>query len=796
MHKNVRGSLGKLYLVTALLALLSQQAFAIAPAKKFSSKDMKELAGSCLDLLKKFRRAPSMEELSSQSGIAVKDLRKHAKDIPSVLRLAKKVDRKSLEDVKEQLARDVAKQIQESLRFPSTEDFLEELQLAEDKEVALELFKILFDSAESVIQLARTMHPAKFDKAREKLTNAYIRATKKLEQTPSDRDVAVYFLGEPSAFQQEYYDRMFGKSGLFPTRQDLKQAAFEKRPNAFEYVQDTDIYNDEAKDRMIEAMRKADFFMVTTAVAGSDVDIEMLRAMEKRCKEENGIILVFPANMQTTSIDKALLDSPYVHILINDVELTPWLRLYNIPIMAKQMNPHMNLDELGKRGQSLVIGHPKMDEKVIPTNLNEHHHHRLISTGAITIPQYKARRFIGRRTDFHAEDRHRMGFVMLEKTNSNKLNGTGVTPAGDFHMRQVRYYAPRKGFYDKAKFYTEDSITEERLLGVLLGDTHVGFTNQIVMRVLRETVLPELKPLYLIFEDWIDMRSINHHEKDNTVSRARRIEDQNYSLRDELNDGIAFINSLTTLLEELGLDTKILLKYSNHPAWLYDYLDKEKYKGDIQNHAMATELVNAMHKGIDPWDYVLDIDRCRSNWMSEDKDSILPRSLLNRVNHPERLEAQKKGDPKIIGPKDNLMDVGNHGHAGANGAKGSLATFDRSADNSMTGHTHVIAVKGDHFNVGLTGRLKVGYNDDGPSSWTIAFGGITMNGHGQIYVFKRNEFYSDADEKPNHANQFYYPNYPKVKPNNGETPVRPGDGGQIDQWTQGDTPQKRAKKSS
>lgn len=73
------------------------------------------------------------------------------------------------------------------------------------------------------------------------------------------------------------------------------------------------------------------------------------------------------------------------------------------------------------------------------------------------------------------------------------------------------------------------------------------------------------------------------------------------------------------------------------------------------------------------------------------------------------------------------MELGQHGHLGTGGARGSLQSFIKYRMPTITGHTHSPERAGQNLVVGVTGSLEMGYNKGG-SKWDRANAFVFDNG--------------------------------------------------------------------
>jgi hypothetical protein len=139
----------------------------------------------------------------------------------------------------------------------------------------------------------------------------------------------------------------------------------------------------------------------------------------------------------------------------------------------------------------------------------------------------------------------------------------------------------------------------------------------------------------------------------------------------------------------------------------FDGLTEGRFVKDIpENCKLACELFyNHLDKNVDPIDYYL-----------ESRNFSIPNLTFPTYD-------------------DHLMEYGFniiHGHSGNNGARGSLKSFDKCYEKSISGHSHFPAIFRDSVKVGTLSLLKQGYNEKGGSSWMHTNALIYPNGTFQL----------------------------------------------------------------
>lgn len=546
---------------------------------------------------------------------------------------------------------------------------------------------------------------------------------------------------------------------LFSNFQELKQASQLTYEKAFTFVLDDDLYNDEKREALLTACKTRSRLILTTAVAGAPVDQLFLNALLRYAEKNNADIIVFPANMQTSGLDPLLLSNPRIHILTNSLELSPFLNLNNIKIMAKQINPLTGLSRLGPRLQTQIIGSPKMHSEAVATTpqANEIHPRFDITTGAITLPNYNGKKEISRRTDAIASMDHVLGALILEKTPYKGFISTNI---GDFNFRHIEYIPSKHGFLDIDTFYSQDSIqTKISPEAIVLGDLHIGDLNQELLDSLVQQILV-LKPKYIILGDLFNGRSINHHDQDKVLVQASRAQKQQLNLKEELSLVIQFLNSLL----KISKDSKLIIQSSNHNEWLKKWLNSGLYTQDPQNTLMGVALsYHTLIENIDPLETAL-LDTGFQEKLS------LP-ILMDKTRV---IYLQDGVSFRVAQSSSSPVEIGLHGHVGASGRKGSTTSMIKGTDAVVYGHTHSDFRKNKHVNIGTFTKKVLDYQQ-GFSSSINSLAIIGEDGQIQVLYFNNGSWYTRQNVR---SKSFFQEGYPRIIPN------RTGsDLGQLDQYS-------------
>lgn len=576
--------------------------------------------------------------------------------------------------------------------------------------------------------------------ARAKVVAAYGKFVRTYQRLPENKELA-----EALEIKEVEFDALIGPGRLFTDMNLVRDAATKKNPRSFDRVVDNKFLDAAALARTEQIVREAQTLLVTTAIPYTPVNEHMLASLKVLAKKKNAKIVVMPAFMQTTGLDPRLLNDPDIHILVNTTVLNPFLRLDNIKIMPKMVNPDAGLDQYGPRGQSVIVAAPQVRLKTVPTIDNDAFPHFVMTTGAITEPIYNTRLPIQGRTDALAADRHNLAVLLVEKSRGGAASVIpGATQTGIYHFRHI-HYVDGKGLVDKATLHSPEGVRTAKIEALVLPDIHVGMTDPRFMEGIAEAV-KTLKPDYVVIHDLFNGHSISHHEAKNLLDAANNFKTGKLDLKRELQDVVTFVNSLHHLYPKL--EVRIIL--SNHDLWLNRWLNEGAFMKDTHNRALGIELAAAVERGESPFQYA-----------------------LNKfgLEYPKRVNFVTNGSWTVAG-----VQLGQHGHQGANGARNSMLTMRRATDKSVHGHTHTTQVLGYTVNVGTGSLLRPGYNGTGPSSWSHSIAAISELGVPQLFISNRGQWWTDS--LVGNDPTFFPQGYPKVVP-----PTDPSLGPQVDQYS-------------
>jgi hypothetical protein len=366
--------------------------------------------------------------------------------------------------------------------------------------------------------------------------------------------------------------------------------------------------------------------------------------------------------------------------------------LGDLKIQPTASDPLTGADALS-HASSGIIGHTKLQMRCIPTPS-----HRmakiLTTTGACTVPNYTDSR-AGRLGEFH----HSLSAILVELDGSR------------FFLRQLHYDAKGNGCTDLGVRYTPTGVSKAAPpLALVMGDTHVDFIDPAVERATFGPggIVPTLKPRHLIWHDLLDSYSCNPHHKGNPFNAIAKRAVGLDAVRAEVNRAIEFVRKRT------GTAVSVIVG-SNHNDFLRRWIAANDWRTDPTNAEFYLETALAMVRGTRITPKGTEYPDPFTHW-------------AERANVPG-LRVLKEDESMILAD----VELGMHGHAGPNGARGSIKNVRRIGVKSIIGHGHSPGIDEGAYQVGTSTRLRLEYTH-GPSSWLNAHCLLHEDGKRQIIV--------------------------------------------------------------
>jgi hypothetical protein len=522
------------------------------------------------------------------------------------------------------------------------------------------------------------------DSKRRSIARKYATIAKKIK-----RDVKLEDLKE-SGITKDMVTHHYGSIA------NLDRFARSAHPDKFFDVSVEHLYSPKAIKALRDGVKKHNRFVVTTAVNGCEANAGFLASLKSYCKHKDAALLILissdpAANSGSGKRWGTVCSSLQGEtIVFEDTRLNDNVFLSTIKLSAKHIDPITGLSRVGQRNGTFIYASPKQRLKAVPMG-NGKLPHFMMTTGAITKPNYNTDIYMSQRTAYIADHDHVVGAVVVE-----------IVDDEFYHFRQVQA-TDGGSFCDMGIKYSPDGTTVEvRPEALILGDWHAGSTDPQAKAAWIDAA-QKTKPKRIILHDAFDGISINHHEEGQNLLKVQRSENGQLDLELEMQTLAADLKMLGNLTEE------IVVVKSNHDLFLERYLQQGKYVQDPENHKIALQLSLAKLNGEDPLAYGVGMSFDPSSkewhkirWLSEDDDFSI-----------------------------EGVQLGAHGHRGANGAKGSLRAMEAAYANSVSGHAHTPEILRGAWQVGTSSILKLEYNK-GASSWLHSSCLLYPGGHRQL----------------------------------------------------------------
>ena len=353
------------------------------------------------------------------------------------------------------------------------------------------------------------------------------------------------------------------------------------------------------------------------------------------------------------------------------------LKLHDTRILASQINPLTGFNKKLHRDFSYVLPSPKIRYMSLPNTGKAPRF--LATTGALTHGNYKDHIAQGRKAALE----HEYGFAFVRIVNGRKFDYRPVmaTKNGNFHYAR--------------EFYKNGKVVDDQPEAMVVGDWHTGDTCSKTRKATIK-LIEDLKPKRVVWHDFFNGHSVNHHERSNNLSKAALWREKMHVLEEEVEMCLKELNYFAHKFP----DVEFLVSESNHDLFLARYIGTENFLEDGANSVFSCRMFIAM--------------------MEDSKTPALrlAMELCGKVaNNVTFLSEDQEYRVKGVG-----LDY--HGHRGVNGARGTSASFSNYNLKLITGHTHTPCINPNGMTVGTSTHLKLGYTK-GASSW--------LNAHGLLY---------------------------------------------------------------
>lgn len=310
------------------------------------------------------------------------------------------------------------------------------------------------------------------------------------------------------------------------------------------------------------------------------------------------------------------------------------------------------------------------------------------TTGCITTRNYIARKE-GQKASFH----HSYGALLVEV------------------MRDGRWWARQVLARDEDGTINDLDLTVEngkvsRTRGTefapaaTLGDIHFEeHSGEAMASLLGEDGLLALTdPSHVFVHDVFNHGRRSHHDRKNHIKSFILWKDERDSVEEEVEGVIEFLQTARDR-NTSGRERTVIVVDSNHDRALGRWLAEADYRADPPNARFFLSLQERR--------YALANSGRAFHALREAVGLVLGN------NNPERIA--------FLLPDESYMfrgiEMGMHGDLGANGSRGSAASFAKMGAKANVGHSHSARIHEGVYQAGTTSELDLGYNA-GPTTWS------------------------------------------------------------------------------
>jgi len=428
------------------------------------------------------------------------------------------------------------------------------------------------------------------------------------------------------------------------------------------------IFTEERAASTHNEIKKVRTYFITAAVAGAPAFGDAMKAVKNSfCKKNNASLLILPcADPAAKDVGKGMSEFLSENMVFENTNLNNNLSIQAIRLSAKQINPTTGLARFGQRNTSVIFASPKQSLEYVPVS-NNRLPHALISTGAITHPNYQTETYLSQRTAYIAEHDHVMGGLIVELENDEL-----------FHFRHVQFNKDGSFTDLGTRYYPNGTSKFFPILNLTLGDRHVTSTCPVVSSVTDE-MIDYLKPKNIVLHDVFNGTSINHHLLKKPITKAKS---SFMTLREE---GDLVKADIEHLANHTSIDNIYIVK-SNHDEWIDRYLEEFRFQFDTVNLELSLELALAKIRGEDVLSKLVNTKNKKVKFLKRDQDLIF-----------------------------NGVQYGCHGdymHGGM-----SYDMIEKAYGMACVGHKHTAGKRRGVSIVGTSTELREDYAK-GPISWT------------------------------------------------------------------------------
>lgn len=500
----------------------------------------------------------------------------------------------------------------------------------------------------------------------------------------------------------------------------IREIAFENNSDLQDMAFNESYFTDEYFDKLEEVLKNKKKFIVTTAVTGKAVKIDFYKTLQNWAKQNDAAILALPsADIKNSStvfkmnFDPLLKNEDTWVILNRDhgdsstisADETPdgyylnkhlWLSC--VKTQAKAVNPISGWEEtITSKDASIIVGSPRQHLKYNAA-MKCKTPKAVMTTGACTVNNYKTDLGMSAKISSKAKEAHQFAAVIVEVENEDI-----------FHFRQIQSL-DGSTFTDLYAKYTPDgNVTLAKNSTLIMGDSHAGATDKALLRDILNKLVSYGSIDEIVLHDLCDSRPVSPHDVGKIMTNADKVRRDKYLLKQNFEEIAEYLNIIT------AIGVRVVVVASNHDEHLNKAMENlPQWLKDSPNSEVLLRMA--------------------SFFISNQRESLLQFCVENipdtKLERPDLITWLKTDESY----ERYGCEIGQHGHLGINGSRGSLKQYKKAVGNAVIGHSHSAGIDGKVFQVGTTSELDQGYNK-GLSSWTRTCCLLHQDGTKQLINF-------------------------------------------------------------
>lgn len=431
-------------------------------------------------------------------------------------------------------------------------------------------------------------------------------------------------------------------------------------------------------------------FVITSAQNNTLVHEDFFQSLLGYCEHNDAQLLVsgFHYNkngFQNGKREDSWFDERLVPYMVNEsVELADGLVFCGeLNILPSAVNPISGLHNYTGEN-SAIIPHAKLQLESVPTPQSDVA--KLIyTTGTVTQRNYVQQK-AGQKAEWH----HAFAALVVEVDND-----------GDWFVRQLNCESATGVFYDLLNKYTPKGCDKHEwsITGVQFGDIHADKLRQEVADMCwnnEDSIGKVLSPQYIFLHDLHDHARRNHHNIKDPYYLFKQFNKGKECVQTEVRNTLNLLQDIKQACEE------VVIVESNHDLALERWLKEQDYRKDPVNAVFFLEMQTANYRA-----------------MSEGKELQTFKTACSMVSDKGEMERLRflKTDEKF---RVHGIEMGQHGHNGTGGSRGSLNAFVKQGIRFNIGHSHNPNIKDGVYQAGACVLPEDSGYAVGGCSWSIS----------------------------------------------------------------------------